>query len=323
MSLSRDILRDLYRDMLRSRRVELRIEGRYFDDEMKTPIHLYIGQEAIAAGVCAHLTERDPIFTTYRSHGQYLSKGGDLRKMIAELHCKETGCSRGRGGSMHLTDLDVAHYGSSAIVAGGIPIATGMALAGKMKGDGTVTVTFFGDGATDEGVFYESINFAMLKRLPIVYILENNQWAVCSHVSKRKVGECIYHRADPELLLTRQVDGNSVTEVYAAAEEAIAHARAGNGPALIECHTYRLRSHNGAGSDTRLGHRTDAEIEAWVAKCPLASFRDYLIREEVMAQSEMDALEDEIEAEIDEAFAFAQASPTPAPEDLLVNVYRS
>lgn len=321
-AMTHDTLLWLYRDMLRSRRVEEKIEALYWDDNMKTPIHLYIGQEAISAGVCVHLTKDDPMFTTYRSHGQYLSKGGDLNRMIAELHCKETGCSKGRGGSMHLMDLSVGHYGSSAIVGGSIPLATGMALARKMRREPGVSVTFFGDGATDEGVFYESVNYAMLKKLPAVYILENNQWAVCSPIDTRKVGDNLYHHADPELLLSQKVDGNDVLAVYEAAEKAIEHARNGKGPAFIECMTYRMRGHNGAGSDVKLGHRSQEELDAWEARCPIAAFKEKLMTDGVLDEPSCQIIDEGIEVEIQSAFTFAEESPLPKAEDLMHNIYR-
>ena len=321
MNIPRETLLSLYRDMLRTRRVEETIESLYHEDQMKTPIHLYIGQEAIAAGVCAHLRDDDPIFTTYRSHGQYLSKGGDLNSMIAELHCKETGCSKGRGGSMHLIDLSVGHYGSSAIVGGCLAIATGMAFAKQAQGLDAVTVTFFGDGATEEGIFYESVNYAMLKKLPVVFVLENNEWAVCSHVSTRKIGENLFHQSDPEHLYTAKVDGKAVRDVYEEAGRAIAHARSGKGPAFLECVTYRISGHSGSGSDAHLGHRSPEDIEAWAKRCPIRSFRAWLLREEVETPVELERMDAEIATEIENAFAFATASPLPKGEELMLHIY--
>jgi pyruvate dehydrogenase E1 component alpha subunit len=319
---SPELLKQLYRDMVLNRRVEERIESLYLDDNMKTPIHLYIGQEAISAGVCANLTHDDPILTTYRSHGQYLSKGGDLNAMIAELHCKETGCSHGRGGSMHLIDLSVGHYGSSAIVGGALPMATGLAFAKRQQGLDHVTVTFFGDGATDEGIFYESVNYAMLQKLPVVFVLENNGWAVCSAIDTRKAGDNLFHNADPDLLFTAKVDGNDVLAVYEIAQAAIERARRGEGPAFIECMTYRMRGHNGAGSDTHFGHRTDEELQEWAEKCPIDRFERKLIREQVLDESDCAAVADEIDVAIDAAFKFAEESPLPKAEDLMLHIYQ-
>ena len=197
-----------------------------------------------------------------------------------------------------------------------------MAMAKKMRSEDAVTTVFFGDGALDEGIFYESVNFAMLKRLPILFIIENNQWAVCSHISARHPCETLYHRADPDLLFSASINGNDVIEVYETAALATKHIREGNGPAFIECLTYRLRGHNGPGTDTKLGHRTEEEIASWEDKCPIKRFKQHLIQEEVLSQNEMDAMERGIEREIDEAFAFAKESPLPSPDDLMLNLYR-
>lgn len=321
-ALSSEQLKNMFKDMLRIRRVEEKIESLYWDDDMKTPIHLYTGQEAISAGICANLGHNDPIFTTYRSHGQYLSKGGDLKRMIAELHCKETGCSGGRGGSMHLIDLSCGHYGSTAIVGGGIPIATGMAFAKKMRNEPDVTVVFFGDGASEQGVFWESIQYAMLQKLPVVFVLENNGWAVCSANDTRKVGNNIFHETDPDLMYTAKIDGNDVLGVYDTAKEAIEYARSGKGPAFLECVTYRVRGHAGSGSDTKLGHRTDDEIAEWEAKCPIRKFEGYLREESLIDDSSLEELTSDIDTEIEEAFAFAVESPLPVSEDLMKNIYR-
>jgi TPP-dependent pyruvate/acetoin dehydrogenase alpha subunit len=316
MNLAREILVALYHDMLRIRKVQLRIESLYPLDEMKTPIHLCIGQEAVAVGVCAQLNKDDYISSSHRGHGHYLAKGGDLKALLAELYCRETGCSKGRGGSMHLVDTSVGHMGSSSIVGGGIPIGTGLALAIRMRRENRISVVFFGDGAADEGVLYESINFAMLKKLPVVYIYENNQFSVCSPVTSRQVGEVIFHSTPPEYLYTRVVDGNSVLEVYAAAKEAINRSRGGHGPSFIECKTYRVRGHAGAGSDAKLGYRSAEEIAFWEEKCPVATFLSKLRQEGVITEEEVAGMEKEIEQEIDEAFRFAQESPLPTGEQL-------
>lgn len=321
MNMTAERARTLYYDMLRIRRVELRIEALYHEDNMKTPIHLCIGQEAISSGVCAHLRRTDPIFTTYRGHGQYLAKGGDLKRMIAELHCKETGCSRGRGGSMHLIDLAAGHYGSSAIVGGCIPIATGMALAARMKGSNAVTTVFLGDGAVEEGVFYESVNFAVLKRLPILYVLENNQWAVCSPLSSRRRGDVLFHHTPSGELYTAKADGNDVLAVYETTARALETVRASRGPAFIEFETYRLRGHNGAGSDVALGHRTQQEIDEWAARCPVDRLRRELLRSGLTTDAELRQMGQTIDAEIDAAFEFAARSPLPKPENLSQYVY--
>ena len=322
MNLSRDMLVSLYYDMLRIRRVQLRIESLYHLDEMKTPIHLCIGQEAVAVGVCANLNKDDYIASNHRGHGHYLAKGGDLKRMIAELYCRETGCSKGRGGSMHLVDTSVGHIGSSSIVGGCIPIGTGLAFAIQMKKENRVSVVFFSDGAADEGVLYESVNFAILKRLPAIFIYENNQFSVCSRVSSRQVGELIFHAAPPDQMYTKIVDGNSVLDVYEAAKTAVNRARSGQGPSLIECKTYRVRGHAGSGSDASLGYRTAEEIAAWETRCPVTTFRNKLLAERLISEQELADMEKTIEMEIDYAFEFAQSSPLPRAEDLALYVFK-
>ncbi len=310
------LLHELYFEMLRIHEVQLRIESLYHLDEMKTPIHLCVGQEAIAVGVCANLQHSDYISSSHRSHGHYLAKGGNLRGLIAELYCRETGCSKGRGGSMHLVDTSVGHIGSSSIVSGGIPIGTGLGFALTMQGLHNVSVVFFGDGAADEGVLYESINFAILKRLPVVYIFENNEFSVCSHISARQAGELIFHELPQKRMMSATVDGNDILAVYDASKKAIARARSGKGPSLIECKTYRVRGHAGAGSDAKLGYRPASDIEEWERRCPVAMFYRELIRQGILSEQDHLEMKEAIGREIDEAFRFAQGSPLPKGEDL-------
>lgn len=317
MPCSRVEMLNLFFDMLRIRKVQLRIESLYHLDEMKTPVHLCIGQEAIPVGVCANLKKNDYISSNHRGHGHYLAKGGDLKRMISELYCKETGCSKGRGGSMHLVDQAVGHMGSSSIVGGGIPMGTGLALSIKMKNENRVSVTFFGDGAADEGVLYESVNFAILKKLPAVFVFENNQLSVCSHVSTRQTGKSIFHSIPRPLMYTALVDGNSVLDICETARSAVNRARRGDGPSFIECKTYRMRGHGGVGSDAHLGYRTAEEIAAWEAKCPIATFRDFLLKEKLASNSDLTEMEKKIDHEIDEAFRFAQESPLPSGKLIL------
>lgn len=322
MNLSRETLLSLYFQMLRIRKVELRIESLYHLDEMKTPIHLCIGQEAVAVGVCSVLRKDDLISSNHRGHGHYLAKGGNLHAMIAELYCRETGCSKGRGGSMHLIDTSVGHIGSSSIVGGCIPIGVGLGLAIKMQKQDRVSVTFFGDGAADRGVLCESVNFAALKRLPVIFVYENNQYSVCSHVSARQAGEILFHVMSPGLIQSFMVDGNSVLAVYEASRDAVERARAGEGPSFIECKTYRVRGHAGSGPDTALGYRTAEEIAAWEAQSPVTRFRDKLLADRAITEEGIRDMEQEIEAEIDEAFCLARESPLPKGEDLDLYLFR-
>ncbi|MBN1363894.1 MAG: thiamine pyrophosphate-dependent dehydrogenase E1 component subunit alpha [Syntrophaceae bacterium] len=316
MKLSKKILHRLLFEMMRIRQVQLAIESRYLENEMQTPVHLYIGQEAVAVGVCANLKKNDYINSNHRGHGHYLAKGGSLRALIAELYGRETGCSRGRGGSMHLVETNAGHYGSSSIVGGGIPIGTGMGLAIKMQKKNNVSVIFFGDGAEDQGVFYESVNFAVLKKLPVIFILENNQYSVCSHVSARQAGDNIFHSMPVKSLMTKIVDGNDVLQVYDSVNKALVRARTGNGPSFIECRTYRIRGHAGCESQDFSGYRTAEEIEYWKKLCPIASFQKKLSKNKIINPSEINKMEKKIDNEIKDAFAFARQAPAPSPEEL-------
>ena len=223
---------------------------------------------------------------------------------------------------MHLVDVSVGLMGSSSIVGGGIPIATGLALAIKMRGQSRVSVTFFGDGAVDEGVFYESVNFAILKQLPVIFVYENNQFSVCSRVTARQRSEVLFHAAPQEKILSMKVDGNDVLAVYRAAQVAVSRAKAGLGPSLIECETYRLRGHAGAGSDVGLGYRTAEEIAYWETRCPVSSFRHTLLSEGMTTERELNEMEKEIDGELDEAFRFAQESPLPPRGELSLYLFK-
>lgn len=319
--ISSDEKKKLLFEMLRIRRIQEKIENLYLEDQMKTPIHLYIGQEAIAVGISAHLNDDDFINSNHRSHGHYLAKGGDLKGLIAELFGKETGCSRGRGGSMHLIDVNIGHMGSSAIVGGGIPIATGMGLAFKMAKESRVSVAYFGDGAADEGVLYESINFAILKRLPVLYVLENNQYSVCSHVTARHFGDNVFHYLPEKFLPSKKINGNDVLEVYSSAQEAMQYIRAGKGPYFIECETYRIRGHAGCISQDFKGYRANEEVSEWMEKCPIKMFQQLLFTEHVVTNNELFAFEKQIAQEIEDAFDFAQKSPFPTPDSLEENLF--
>ena len=318
-----DTRKVLFRSMLRIRRVQERIDAEYLHDRMKTPVHLCIGQEAIAVGVCAALRKDDYIQSNHRSHGHYLAKGGDLKKLIAELHCRTTGCSRGHGGSMHLVDVSVGHLGSSSIVGGGIPIGVGLGLAAKMRGEDKVSVTFFGDGAADEGILYESVNFAMLKRLPVIFVLEDNKWAVCSHRNSRQCQDNVFLRgADPDLLFAVKIDGNDLSAIHAKAQASVERARSGRGPSFMICDTYRIPGHAGCRKQDPEGYRDTGEIEKWWKKCPVDTERRILLESGLMSEHELGEMEAEIRAEIEEAFQFALSSPLPTAGDLHKHLFR-
>ena len=320
--IPKEVLRELYRMMLKIQKVELKINELYHEDEMKTPVHLCLGQEAVAAGVCRHLNTDDYVFSNHRGHGHYIAKGGDVKTMVAELYNRETGCSRGRGGSMHLIDTSVGLLGTSSIVGGSIPIATGAALGSVLKKDTRVSVAFFGDAAVEEGVTYESINFAMLKKLPVVYVCENNFYSVFSHLSKRQAKDDIYRRFEGLSIPGYRVDGNNVVEVYRIAKKAIDNARRGGGPSFMECRTYRLKDHHGTGSGVEVGYRTQEEVDEWAARCPVRNFERFLIEQNIITASEIGEFAAAIDREIEEAFKFAQASPLPDENETLEYLYR-
>ncbi|MHB8124410.1 MAG: thiamine pyrophosphate-dependent dehydrogenase E1 component subunit alpha [Desulfitobacteriaceae bacterium] len=316
ISIPPEILTELYRIMLDIRKVELKIAEHYPEDEMRTPIHLCIGQEAVAAGVCANLNTDDYVFSNHRGHGHYIAKKGNLKTMIAELYNKQTGCSAGRGGSMHLVDTSVGLLGSSSIVAGGIPIATGAALASVLRNNGHVAVVFFGDGAAEEGVLYESINFAVLKKLPVIFICENNLYSVCSPINQRQPGEDIYKRVEGFSIPACSVDGNDVIKVYKVAGEAINKARKGGGPYFLECKTYRLTDHHDRKTGVEIGYRTLEEWDEWAGKCPIKRLKSLLKVQNFITDQEFKAIESAIDQRIREAFDFARNSSLPDKSEL-------
>jgi TPP-dependent pyruvate/acetoin dehydrogenase alpha subunit len=311
----------LYQAMLRIRRIEEEIERRYHQDQMKTPIHLVMGQEAACVGACAAMRTPDLLYSSHRTHGAYLAKGGDLKAMLCEMHCRANGCAGSRGGSMHLIDKAVGMAGTSAIVGGAVPIATGAALAAAMQRSGRVVMVFLGDATTEEGVTSESLNFAALKKLPLVFFCENNFYSVQSPLSARQPSREIHTWAAAHGLPAVRVDGMNVLAVLAASAEAVDRARSGGGPTFIEAPLYRYRAHGGAGDDSRTGYRDEAERQAWEAVCPVTMFGRYLTVAGLLSTEQMAAGEAACAAEIADAFAFALASPNPAEADLYRHVY--
>jgi TPP-dependent pyruvate/acetoin dehydrogenase alpha subunit len=318
---SRDQLIGWYRAMLRIRRIEEEIERRYHQDQMKTPIHLVIGQEAAAVGCCSALRETDLVYTSHRTHGAYLAKGGDLGRMLCEMHCRINGCVGSRGGSMHLIDKSVGMAGTSAIVGGAVPIATGAALAAKMKHEDRVVVVFLGDATTEEGVTAESLNFAALKTLPVIFFCENNFYSVQSPLATRQPPRDIRAWAEAHGMPAVSVDGVNILAVRGAVSSAVARARAGDGPTFIEVAVYRFRAHGGAGDDSKTGYRSEAERIAWEAVDPLPLFGEYLTRSATLDAAAIQKMEDDIATEIADAFELALASPNPTEEDLYRHVY--
>lgn len=325
MTYSKDFLQDLYKTMLRIRLCEESIVDPILNREVLCPCHLYSGEEAIAAGIGASLTKKDYVFSNHRSHGHFIAKGGSIAEMLAEIYGRETGCSRGRGGSMHLVDPDVGMMGSAPIVSGTISLATGAALASTIRKENRVALTFFGDGATGEGVLYESMNFAALMKLPVVFVCENNFYATHMPIRDCRVQNSIHKIAEPFCIENEEVDGNDVLQVYEAGKKAIERCRRGDGPVLLECLTYRFRGHVGPDDNIQGSHtdiRPKEEIEAWLRKDPIILFEKYLLGNSVLDQSTLAGIRKEIENEVADAHSFAKSSPLPDRKELTHYVFR-
>lgn len=312
----------LFAGMLRIRMVEERITALYSDQEMRCPVHLSIGQEAVAVGACAALSPDDYLMSTHRAHAHFLAKGGDLKAMLAEIYGRATGCSSGKGGSMHLVDLEANMVGSTPIVGSSLPVAVGTAFGSWLQGGNRVTAVFFGEACTEEGVFFESLNFAALKKLPVVFLCENNLYSVYSPMSVRQSPD------RDRIALARDHgmeafggDGNDVESVFRLTTEAVARARAGLGPTFLEFETYRWREHCGPNYDNHIGYRTEAEFLAWRKRCPVENYRAALLREGVWSTQEIEDLIGNIRQEIDTAVEYAKAAPFPLGSELYTDLY--
>jgi len=310
--------------MLRIRLCEESFVDPILDGEIHTPCHLYSGEEAVAVGICAALTDRDYVFGSHRSHGHFLAKGGSLREMAAEIFCRETGCARGRGGSMHLIAPDIGMLGAAPIVAGTISLAMGAALASAIRKDGRVAVSFFGDGATGEGVLFECLNFAALKKLPVIFVCENNLYATHMPIQECRVEIDICEIARPFGIKSRQIDGNDVLQVYEAGCDAVEACRKGNGPVFLECLTYRFRGHVGPDDNIQGDHtdiRPQEEIDLWLKKDPIRRFEQYLLSGGHITEESLDKIRKEVRGEVADALAFARQSAHPAIEELQKYVF--
>jgi pyruvate dehydrogenase E1 component alpha subunit len=295
------------------------------DGTVRCPVHLYSGEEAIAVGIGSVLTQKDYVFGTHRSHGHYLAKGGDLNAMVAEIYCKESGCSRGRGGSMHLVAPDVGMLGAAPIVAGTISLALGAALTAQIKKDKRVAISYFGDGATGEGVLYESMNFASLKKPPIIFACENNLYSTHLPISECRVRKDIYTIGVPFGIKSLQVDGNDVLKVYENAKKAIADCRNGKGPYFIEFLTYRHRGHVGPDDNIQGSHtdiRPQNEIRSWLKRDPIKQFEKYLMKNNILDMKKMNAIKLKIQQEVEEAHIFARQSQYPAKGEVAKYVFK-
>ena len=313
----------LLKRMMVVRAFEETIGKLFYKGQIPGFIHLSSGQEGTSVGVCAALKTTDYIGTTHRGHGHIIAKGVDLNRMMAEIFGRIDGFCKGKGGSMHVFDKSKGVLGANGIVGGGIPILTGGALSAKFDGKGGVAVAFFGDGATNEGAFHESLNLAAVWKLPAVYVCENNQYGEFTPIAESTAVTCIAKRAVAYDMPGVTVDGNDIEAVYDAASQAVARAREGKGPTLLECLTYRHHGHF-HGEEAMLGtqaYRDKAEIEKWKDVCPVARFTKKLTDGKVLTIDEAEALRAEAQAEVDAAVEFAKKSPFPKPEAALEDVY--
>ena len=316
--LSDEELKDAYYKMNLIRRFEEKAEECYMRGLIHGTMHLSIGQEASAVGTCMALKPSDYITSTHRGHGHCIGKGADPKHMLAEFFGKRTGYCGGRGGSMHIADIEAGNLGANGIVGGGLPIATGAALSAKMRKSGEVVICFFGDGASNEGAFHESLNMASIWKLPVVFVCENNQYGMSMAFNRASGSVNVADRAVAYRMPGVIVDGNDLPAVNATVAEAVARARAGEGPSIVECKTYRTRGHS--RSDRNL-YRSKEEIEEWKAKCPIERLKKELVETGRVALSELEDITRRVNAEIDAAVVFAEQSEMPDPAHLADDVY--
>ena len=315
-------LLEFYTTMTTIRVAEERIAELIEAKEVRCPCHLYIGQEAVAVGVCSALGFGDTVWGTHRSHGHYLAQGGSLKGLMAEVFGKVDGCSKGRGGSQHLFAKEQGVLGTVPIVAATIPIAVGAALASKLCGDEAVSVAFFGDGATEEGHFHESVNLAALQKLPVLFVCENNFYASHMHLLQRRPADNLDKIATLHDMPGLRLDGNDVQAVHEAAVTATQRGRAGQGPTLLECRTFRWRGHVGPSWDMDVGARRRDELKDWLPKCPIARVRNRLL-ELGTREEKLSAVDESVRRAVADAEAFARRSPLPDESELLDHVFYS
>jgi TPP-dependent pyruvate/acetoin dehydrogenase alpha subunit len=310
---------ELYTQMLTIRRFEERLVKEFRDGKIAGFVHSYIGEEAIAVGVCAHLKNEDRIVSHHRGHGHCIAKGADINRMMAEIYGKKTGYCKGKGGSMHIADFKIGMLGADGIVGAGLPIATGAAMAAQLEKTQKVAAVFFGDGACQEGEFHESLNMASIWKLPLIFVCENNLYGVNTHQEYALGAKEITRMPEAFHIPNRVVDGNDVIAVYQAAQEAVAEVRKGTGPYFLEFKTYRWHKH--FLSDYLLDLRPVEEIEAWKKKCPILAFEARLLKNGILTQSALNTINDKIMSQIEGAVRYALESPYPQPEDALEDVY--
>jgi len=317
----KNVCHEAYRKMRLIRRFEERVIQLVNANEIAGTTHEYIGEEAIAVGVCSILKQTDIIASTHRGHGHIIAKGGDVKRMMAELFGRVTGYNRGKGGSMHIADLALGIYGANGIVAAGVPIAAGAAWAAKLRNTGQVAVAFFGDGGANQGVLHETMNLAAIWKLPLIFVCENNQYAVTTASAVATAGPGISHRAAGYGFPGHLVDGMDVERVMGAVLEAVERARSGEGPTLLECKAYRYQGHFTAERALKLTYRLQDEIDLWRAQDPITRWAATLLERKILSPEERDAVDAEVEAQLEEAIAYARASEWPSPDAAFEDMY--
>jgi pyruvate dehydrogenase E1 component alpha subunit len=318
LKLAKEKLSEMYKKMLEIRYFEEKVFELYGQNLVPGTIHLYAGEEAVAVGVCSSLRKDDYITSTHRGHGHCLAKGAELKRTMAEILGKKTGYCKGKGGSMHIADFNIGMLGATAVVGAGLPIAVGAGLSAKLRKTDQVVACFFGEGASNQGTFHESMNLASAWSLPVIFVCENNLYAMGTRQSRIMNIENIADRAAAYRILGVTVDGNDVLAVFEASQKAVKQARSGAGPTLIECKTYRHKGHSRVDPAK---YRPKEEVDQWLTKDPLKRFKTTLLQNEDFSQAEIQKIEDNVAAEIEEAVRFAVESPYPAPEEALEDVY--
>lgn len=325
MAIPKERALEAYKTMQKIRHFEKQASRSFAEGVVQGFIHLYIGEEAIATGVCMNLKKEDYITSTHRGHGHIIAKGADMKRMMAELCGRETGYCHGKGGSMHITDTDIGVLGANGIVGGGFTLACGAGITAQMKKNGAVCVCFFGDGATGVGAFHEAMNMASVWKLPVVFVCENNGYGIStacrrdkSYTNPSMACKTVADRALAYGMKAFVVDGNNVNEVYDRAKEAIEYAREGNGPVFLECNTYRWDTHFVGDTDN---YRLPEDLAVWKEKCPIKIHGTYLKFMKMADDEQLKAIEKEAKAEVKEALKFAEESPFPAPETAVKDVY--
>jgi TPP-dependent pyruvate/acetoin dehydrogenase alpha subunit len=318
MEVSKEVLIDLYTRTLKVRLFEEKVWDLFGQNLVPGTLHLYLGQEAVAAGVTAALRKTDWVQSTHRGHGHVIAKGADMSKALAELLGKKTGSCKGKGGSMHITQFDVGVLGATGVVASGLPIAVGAALSAKMRGTDEVVACFFGDGASNNGTFGESLNMSSIWQLPVIWVVENNLYAMGTDIRTTCPSVDIAARADGYCIPNKVVDGNNALDVYEAAFEAVQRARDGGGPSLIECKTYRMRGHSRFDPAK---YRPKEEVEFWLSKDAVEIIKKIALERGALKEKEADKIRDKLQKEVEKAAQFAIESEYPDPEESLDDVF--